>query len=91
VSFLNDSWRRLATFVTMARTLRANMTAGRENADLITAFDSTLDRLDPDYLLLEVPQAISQAQDGLQRVSKIVSAMRDFSHKGSGDRRSFPI
>jgi signal transduction histidine kinase len=30
----------------------------------------------------EIPSAISQSQEGLQRISKIVAAMRTFSHSG---------
>jgi len=35
------------------------------------------------YLLREVPQAMAQALEGVGRVSKIVKAMKEFSHPGS--------
>lgn len=38
--------------------------------------------LDIPYLMDEFPQALRQSQEGVQRVTKIVSAMKDFSHPG---------
>ncbi len=38
--------------------------------------------LDIDYLLDEIPTAISQTQTGIDRVTSIVRAMKDFAHPG---------
>ncbi len=38
---------------------------------------------DLDYLGTEIPKAIQQSLDGVSRITKIVSAMKDFSHPGS--------
>jgi signal transduction histidine kinase len=38
---------------------------------------------DLEYLGSEIPKAIQQSLDGVARISKIVSAMKDFSHPGS--------
>jgi signal transduction histidine kinase len=40
-------------------------------------------KIDLDYLTQEVPKAIDQTLDGLQRIKKIVRAMKEFSHLGS--------
>jgi signal transduction histidine kinase len=37
---------------------------------------------DVDYLLSEVPRALDQCLDGLQRITRIVRAMKEFSHPG---------
>jgi PAS domain S-box-containing protein len=42
-----------------------------------------INRLDLDYLADEMPKAIRQTLDGLARVARIVSAMKDFSHPGA--------
>lgn len=41
--------------------------------------------LDVAYLLEETPKAIGQSLDGIQRISDIVRAMKEFSHPGSGE------
>lgn len=47
-------------------------------------FESILKDADWDYLSTEIPDAIQQSVDGLQRIRSIVSAMKTFSHP-SGD------
>jgi PAS domain S-box-containing protein len=41
-----------------------------------------LERVDLPYLCEEIPKAIAQSQDGIQRIAKIVGAMKEFSHPG---------
>jgi PAS domain S-box-containing protein len=45
--------------------------------------EQTLKTMDFDFLREEVPQAINQSIEGLNRVALIVRAMKDFSHPGS--------
>jgi two-component system NtrC family sensor kinase len=40
--------------------------------------------VDVDFIAEEVPGALEQSQDGLERVTRIVRAMKDFSHPGEG-------
>jgi two-component system, NtrC family, sensor kinase len=42
-----------------------------------------LDACDPEYLAVELPQALAQSRDGIDRVTSIVGAMKSFSHLGS--------
>lgn len=44
------------------------------------------ERADIDYLLAEVPNAIDQAREGMDRISKIVRAMKEFSHPGGKEK-----
>jgi len=48
-------------------------------------------RADVDYLLAEVPSAIDQARDGTERISKIVRAMKEFSHPGGKEKCAVDI
>lgn len=41
---------------------------------------------DLDYLLSELPQGVKDTQDGLRRVSSIVSALKEFSHPDSREK-----
>jgi two-component system, NtrC family, sensor kinase len=50
--------------------------------ELKAEFDKARQSADLDYLFDEVPKAIQQTLDGVDRVSKIVRAMKDFSHPG---------
>jgi signal transduction histidine kinase len=44
------------------------------------------DELDWNYLKKEIPKAILQSKEGIQRVSTIVQAMKEFSHPGSKEK-----
>ncbi|MFW6352771.1 MAG: PAS domain-containing protein [Verrucomicrobiota bacterium] len=52
----------------------------RELCALIAAADF-------DYLEEELPAALTQARDGVQRIAEIVKAMKEFSHPGTRDRK----
>ncbi|MEJ2078686.1 MAG: ATP-binding protein [Acidobacteriota bacterium] len=41
---------------------------------------------DTDYLASEIPQAIEHTLEGVERVAKIVRAMKNFSHPGSEEK-----
>ncbi len=45
------------------------------------------EEIDIDFLKDEIPQAISQSLEGIARVTKIVAAMKEFSHPGDEDMR----
>ena len=48
---------------------------------------AALIKADLDYLKQEIPQAIEQSLEGLERIAAIVGAMKSFSHPGT-DRKS---
>lgn len=72
--FLSESFRALLeafdTLTDLARDTDAD------------AVDACLDEADIDFLREEIPGALEHSRDGLQRVSEIVRAMKDFSHPG---------
>jgi PAS domain S-box-containing protein len=41
---------------------------------------------DLDYLFQEIPKAISQTLEGVERITRIVRAMKEFSHPGSKEK-----
>ena len=42
-------------------------------------------------MLKEIPSAIDQSQEGLQRVAKIVRAIKEFSHPGSAEKKGVDL
>ncbi|MCB9836740.1 MAG: hypothetical protein H6808_08465 [Phycisphaera sp.] len=42
-------------------------------------------RLDYDFIREEIPLALTQSLEGLERITKIVGAMKEFSHPGSAE------
>ncbi len=52
---------------------------------------SPMDPDDVQYLLAEVPNAISQALEGVERVATIVRSMKEFSHPGSDEMQTVDL
>ena len=59
--------------------------------DLLSSIQEIEKKIDLDFLKEEIPQAIEQSLDGLQRVSRIVQAMREFSHPGGKNKSDLDI
>jgi PAS domain S-box-containing protein len=51
-----------------------------ESSEVIIAISDYEEQIDLDFILSDIPQAFTEANDGLQRISKIVKAMKEFSH-----------
>jgi signal transduction histidine kinase len=82
-TFLRDSFAE--SFALMGRLMAHLMEIRRMGGDAGEAAGKALDEMagtDLDYLGTEIPKAIQQSLDGVGRISKIVKAMKDFSHPG---------
>lgn len=58
---------------------------------LTSALETKKNELEMDYLIEEIPSAIEQSIAGIQRVSNIVHAMKEFSHPDSHDKTLIDI
>jgi len=78
VSFFEQAFKTLQDLlVEVGKTERSLLTAE------ITALLATIKL---DFLLEEIPESIKETHDGIDRVVKIVSAMKEFSHPGGNDK-----
>ncbi len=86
LQFLDDSYGDLNTLINMLLTLlkKYRETGGYE-AEL-NEIDNYLEEIDWEFLEEELPLTIKQSTDGIERISKIVLAMKEFSHPGGKDK-----
>ena len=56
------------------------------DAEVAASLREQLGKLDLGFLLEEIPLALEQTLDGVQRVKRIVQAMREFAHPDSEER-----
>jgi two-component system NtrC family sensor kinase len=59
--------------------------------NLIQEVEKVIQETDLVYLMEEVPTAIGQTLEGVERVSKIVRSMKEFSHPGVDEKTSIDI
>jgi len=90
-NFLKESWTALAPLLAVSRQLRQDAATGALPPATLERFDECVAVADLDYLQEEIPRAIDQSLEGIQRVSKIVRAMKEFSHPGNGEKREVDI
>jgi len=88
IRFLADSFSDIIKLQGAYAELLAAEHANSVTPDCLVRVDSALEQADWAYLKEEVPAAISQSQEGVERVADIVRAMKEFSHPGGSRKQS---
>lgn len=83
--FLHEAFDEITTLVTSIADVLKTITPDEERERVLKEFASLREKCDFDYYLEETEKAISQTLEGVQRVSSIVRAMKDFSHPDQGE------
>ena len=84
--FVRDACGDLFKLVVEQGRLFTAARAGAVPAELLDAVEAAAKLADVEYLTAEVPRALEQSLEGVGRVSKIVRAMKEFSHPGSTEK-----
>lgn len=85
VRFLRDSFFDYSSVLANARQLAKFCWDHGVLDEKLTMFNHSILDADLEFLDSEVPKALDQALDGVERISKIVRSMKDFAHPGSND------
>jgi PAS domain S-box-containing protein len=89
--FLKEAFDDLQTAIATYDRLLEAARQGSVPADLIEEVDAAKGEADLEYIAEETPKALEQALEGLQKISIIVSAMKEFSHPGGDDKELVDI
>jgi PAS domain S-box-containing protein len=89
--FFKDSWEHLAELLLAAQKMRREAGAGAVSPGTLDRFDTCSETAEVDFLLETIPGAIDRTLDGVQRVARIVGAMKEFSHPGSQEKRAVDL
>gem|GEM_PF-1405515 len=85
--FLEDAFENVNKMATVCETMAAGIREGAAAGGMILEeLKKAREDADFDYLKTEIPAAIRQSLDGVQRVANIVGAMKEFSHPGSREK-----
>jgi len=80
--FLRDAFKDLDLFFEKFEGLMVSIKKGAITSELIQNMESAAEDADWDYLAEEIPKAIEQTLEGIERVSGIVRAMKELSQPG---------
>ena len=89
--FMLETWPVLNEMLGLCLRLREESLIGSVAPDTIADLLRCTEAADPTYLIREAPQAITHTLEGVQRISKIVRAMKEFSHPGSENKSAVDI
>jgi PAS domain S-box-containing protein len=89
--FLKDSWVASGEFLASCGVIFQEASQGPVSAESLRKFCQCYEKSDFDYLSKEIPRALEQSLEGLERVAKIVRGMKEFSHPGSEEKRAVDI
>ena len=89
--FLQESWPLFNQLYAITRDMRQEAASGPISPETLQRLDAIVKAEDFEFLLTEIPRAIGQSLEGIQRVTKIVRAMKDFSHPGSEEKKLIDI
>ena len=64
---------------------------GESFEQLIEKVETTVEEADLEYLVEEIPKAINQTLEGVERVAKIVRSMKEFAHPGASEKAQVDI
>lgn len=89
--YLQQTWPLIEPILDLCGRLEEQSQAGPVTSETLAELTRCTEKADVAFLLSEIPQAITQTLEGVQRVSKIVRAMREFSHPGSKEKGAVDI
>jgi PAS domain S-box-containing protein len=84
--FFKDSFEDICQVVSAYQELFDACAAKDAEAPLREHIEEVLQEADWEFLEEEIPQAIDQSLEGLERVADIVRSMKDFSHPGTKEK-----
>jgi len=84
--FIADSFKSIISLIESYDSLWHEANAGGDLASLDSKRVKAKEDADLEYLKEEIPSAIEQTLEGVQRVTKIVRAMKDFAHSDQGTK-----
>jgi PAS domain S-box-containing protein len=88
--FIQESFPKLIQLVNSCESLLPAFKAGGISQEQLDSLQKAAGEADFKFLTEEIPTAIEEALQGTERISKIVRAMKEFSHPGTNNNRPEP-
>ena len=89
--FLQDAFQDMGIVMKEHLRLLSASKEGRLTAEVVAEVEAVTTAADLVYLTEEVPHAVQQSLQGIERVNQIVRAMKEFSHPGGGEKKAIDL
>lgn len=92
IRFLKDAFRDIAGVLHECREFVKWVGEGQDSQpDPVSHILEVMEKSDLEYLCSEIPNAIEQSIEGIERITRIVGAMKEFSHPGTRKKKIVDI
>jgi two-component system, NtrC family, sensor kinase len=91
ILFLQDAFDGLRKVFDQYRLLYQSVKAGVVKAKTVQTLEELIVSSEVDYYFGQIPGAIRQSIEGMNRIIQILGAMRDFSHPGLMEKKAIDI
>jgi signal transduction histidine kinase len=81
--FLQDAFNDLSKLIKVCKEIVEEPEKTGDAQAIVERLKDIIDEADAEYLIEEIPTAIKQSLEGVDRVAHIVRAMKEFSHPGN--------
>jgi PAS domain S-box-containing protein len=81
--FVGESFGEIVNVLKKQDQLLEAVSEGSCSPELVESVQRAIDETDINYLTEEIPKALAQSLEGIERVTSLVRAMKDFSHPGT--------
>ncbi len=85
IRFLEESFEDINRVLRSFKKLLKLYKKGEKDEELINEIEQAIEEIDLEYLIEEVPRAIEQTLDGVERIATIVRSMKKFAHPGTDE------
>ncbi len=91
LKFLNESFAEIEILIEKFSQLQNAAESGQITPDLLCEIKERIEYADIDFLRKEIPEALTQSLEGIDRMSQIVRSMKEFSHPGGTEKKPADI
>ncbi|MGC8492737.1 MAG: response regulator [Syntrophobacteraceae bacterium] len=89
--FLLSAFESLEKIHSLYDPLLDSLRSGKPAQDLLQLITQTREEVDFEFLREEIPNAIRQSLEGIDRITRIVRSMKEFSHPGTDEKTGIDI
>jgi PAS domain S-box-containing protein len=91
IRFLKEGFDDLLALLAAHEKLAEKLRAGRDPGESPQQIKTLAQKVDLEFLLKEIPPAISQSLRGMERVSRILQTLKQFSHPGATPKQPVDV
>ncbi len=91
LEFLEDAFNRLNAIMENYNRIVEAVKTDSVTPTLVVETEATSKDMNIEFIKEEIPSAIQEAKEGIARLTKIVSAMKDLAHPGEGKKSDIDI